>query len=175
MSKFDDAKNKARGKSADNASSAEDVLFSDVPILEPLSMEEFAREVQSGTGSLGERFLEISPGQQFRAFFLGTSNGKIEEGGKLKDVVRMHFELSTKDKKGTGVTFSLLEYAQLKSQISDVLPHDGSGYVMVGKGEMGQSKKKRQLQEWIVFRAADVRPPRARLTAGPVEPEKKAD
>lgn len=174
MGKFDDAKDKARGKTP--APEAENPFTS--PVLEPLNMTEFAEAVASGTAELGERFLEIEEGQQFRGFFLGTSQGIIEElqdvmvDGKkvtqaiLKPVTRLHFEVATKEKKGTGITVSLLEYAQLKSQIADVLPPDGSAMVLVGKGSMGRNKKgTRQLQNWVVARFPAVREPRRRIAA----------
>lgn len=176
-SKFDDAKNRARGAApATEPPTAEKPDVFSTVVLESLNMEEFAEAIASGTATLGERFLEIAEGQQFRGFYLGTSQGVIEElqnvlvDGKsvtqavLKPVTRLHFEAATKDRVGIGITVSLLEYAQLKNQITDVLPPDGSAMVLVGKGAMGRNKKgTRQLQQWMVARFLNVRPARKRL------------
>jgi hypothetical protein len=95
----------------------------------------------------------------------------------MRPVTRMHFEHAIEKMQGaervrvgTGINFSLLEYSQLKNQISDVLPHDGSAFVLVGKGELGKTKKgNRQLQNFMVARFPEARAPRRKLTAGSKE------
>lgn len=173
MGKFEDAKNRARGTQSESSESD----ASSVPMVVPMDLATFVKGVQAG-GVMGETFLEIEENHMIGGFFLGTSPATIEEAGKPKEVTRMHFEYGTwKDVatpnggmtrvfRASGVNFSLLEFAQLKNQISDVAARDGTTFVIMGKGPMGETKRtKRRMWQWITQSYKNARKARKELAA----------
>lgn len=175
--KFDAATKNARARSGVGEVENED-FDPTQDLLQPIDMRGFAEAVKAGA-KLGERFLEMGENQQIAVFYLGTSEGFIEEMDEKKNVVRkpvsrIHFEVARElrleggafEFRPTGIVVSMLEYAQLKSQIVDVLPPDGSCVVKIGKLDMGRTKRRgRQIQNFVVARFEQVRAPRMRIAA----------
>lgn len=167
-SKFDDAKNKVSAKSGSTEldKSAPGAIVTrpdEVSVVEPMSMAEFAEAISAG-GEMAPSFVEMKENEMFRAFFMDRLDSHIEEivNGQvtIKPVKRLVFELASKDRKGLGVMFSMLEVTQLEQKIGSALPADGSCFVLVGKGGKKTTAKKRQMDHFEVIAFRGERKPR---------------
>lgn len=178
--KYTNAKDRAQGTKTPTDENPVNPVFAE--ILQPFSLEDFARGVSEGA-KFGEKYLDIGPGQQFYGYYLGHSIGKIEEAGKLKTVGRLHWEYATKRTSGdgiylftpTGVTFSILEHAQLEQQIVLTAPPDGSSVFLVGKAPAKRATKRgRQMWDYWTLEYPGVRAPIRRIEASKEEREELA-
>jgi hypothetical protein len=177
-SKFDDAKDAVANKGLATTPTAGTIATDsgtvvvaprpDAAILEPLSMAEFAAALAEG-GEMAPSFVEMGEGEQFRAYYMDRLDGLIEEivratdgsmHAVMKPVKRLVFELASKDRKGTGVMFSMLEVTQLTQKIGEALPADGSCFVLVAKGGKKETNKKRLMDHFEVISFRNARKPR---------------
>ena len=175
-SKLDSAISKARGETAvTNQPDTAKALTAD-DILQEASMEDFAEAIQNG-GIQAPFFLSMKEKQQIRGFYVGRSEGVLEEivNGQivLKKVWRLQFEYAVKkytdDGKlyhaPTGVRFSMLEVTQLAQGISDLYPADGSVCFLIQKGAEQETNKKRTMHTYSTTAFQNARAPLYQLAA----------